>query len=83
MKVPDPFHRVAAQMTVAGLAGFLVSAQFVSLEALEIPYYVALLGMGALKLASDPLLAADAEPMTSNDAYQPNSPTPALSPIVA
>jgi probable O-glycosylation ligase (exosortase A-associated) len=53
-KVPDPFLRVAAQMTVAGLAGFIVSAQFVSLEALEIPYYVALLGMGALKLATEP-----------------------------
>lgn len=54
IKVPDPFHKVAARMAVAGLAGFIVSAQFVSLEALEIPYYVALLGMGALKLSTAP-----------------------------
>jgi hypothetical protein len=35
-------------MTIASLIGFMVSAQFVSLEALEIPYYVALLGAGSL-----------------------------------
>jgi hypothetical protein len=34
------------------LCGFIVSAQFVSLEALEIPYYTALLGCGALKLST-------------------------------
>ena len=38
----------AARMTIASLIGFIVAAQFVSLEALEIPYYVALLGAGSM-----------------------------------
>lgn len=50
--VSDPWIRVGAQMAVSGLTGFVVSAQFVSLEALEIPYYTALLGISALKLES-------------------------------
>lgn len=50
--VHDPFHRDSARMVIASLTGFCVAAQFVSLEALEIPYYVALLGTGALKLHS-------------------------------
>ena len=39
-------------MTIASLIGFMVAAQFVSLEALEIPYYVALLGAGSLAIHS-------------------------------
>ena len=38
----------ACRMTVASLSGFIVAAMFVSLEALEIPYYAALLGAGTL-----------------------------------
>jgi probable O-glycosylation ligase (exosortase A-associated) len=47
---PDdpPWFGDAARMTVGSLCGFGVAAQFVSLEALEIPYYVALLGAGSL-----------------------------------
>jgi hypothetical protein len=41
-------------MVIASLTGFAVSAQFVSLAGLEAPYYVALLGAGALKLSSLP-----------------------------
>jgi hypothetical protein len=44
----DQWFTDAARMTIASLAGFMVAAQFVSLEALEIPYYVALLGAGSL-----------------------------------
>lgn len=43
-----------ARMVCASLIGFMVSAQFVSLEGLEIPYYVTVVGLGALKLASMP-----------------------------
>lgn len=50
--VSDPWIKIGAQMTLAGLTGFVVSAQFVSLESLEIPYYTALLGAAALKLHS-------------------------------
>lgn len=48
--VPDPWYRDAARMVVTSLVGFIVSAQFVSLEALEIPYYVTLVGAGTLRL---------------------------------
>jgi probable O-glycosylation ligase (exosortase A-associated) len=50
--VSDPWFRHAARMVIASLIGFMVSAQFVSLEGLESPYYVALLGAGTLKLWS-------------------------------
>lgn len=47
---PDdpPWYGDAARMTIASLCGFGVAAQFVSLEALEIPYYVALIGAGSI-----------------------------------
>jgi O-antigen ligase len=41
--------RNAACMVVVGLAGFALSAQFVSLEGLEVPFYIAALGVGTLK----------------------------------
>ena len=37
---------------IASIFGFAVAAQFVSLVGLEAPYYVVLIGAGALKLAS-------------------------------
>jgi O-antigen ligase len=49
--VADPWLRDAARMAVVGLSAFLVSASFVSLDALEPPYYIALLGAGALSVA--------------------------------
>lgn len=51
-RLADPFAPTAARMVVAALVGFGVAAQFVSLEGLEFPYYVALLGIGVLKLES-------------------------------
>jgi probable O-glycosylation ligase (exosortase A-associated) len=45
----DPWTTCIARMVVAALAGFLVSAQFVSLEGLEVPYYITLAGAAALK----------------------------------
>jgi probable O-glycosylation ligase (exosortase A-associated) len=51
----DPWLNVAARMVVASLVGFAVSAQFVSLINLEVPYYIALIGAGVLKLSSEPL----------------------------
>jgi probable O-glycosylation ligase (exosortase A-associated) len=49
---PDPWFHDAARMVIAALIGFTVSAQFVSIKMLEVPYYVALLGAGVLKLSS-------------------------------
>lgn len=50
--VLDPAIIDTARMSLTSLVGFVVSAQFVTVEALEIPFFTVLLGMGALKLAS-------------------------------
>lgn len=53
-KVPDPWLPHVARMVIASLAGFVVAGCFVSLVGLELPYYVVMLGAGALKVASFP-----------------------------
>ena len=68
--VSDPWLIVTARMVVVSLAGFCVAAQFVSLEALEIPYYVALLGCGTLKLHS--LRNPNFQNSMSNEVPNPN-----------
>jgi probable O-glycosylation ligase (exosortase A-associated) len=55
--VADPWFRDNARMVVAAIIGFAVSAQFVSVVGVEIPYYIVLLGAGGLKLSSVPGLA--------------------------
>jgi len=50
VQVSDPGIRDAARMAIAGLVSFVLAAQFVTMEGLEFPYYVALLGVGALRL---------------------------------
>jgi O-antigen ligase len=50
----------------SGLVGFVVSAQFVSLEGLEVPYFVALVGAGTLKVSGAPTEAADARLATAD-----------------
>jgi probable O-glycosylation ligase (exosortase A-associated) len=53
---PDPWLPVAARMVIASLIGFAVSAQFVSLKNLEVPFYITLIGAAVLKLCSqDPV----------------------------
>ena len=61
-RVPDvdPELVPIAQMVVAGLCGFILAAQFVSVALVEISYYVVAVGVGTLKLASLPVyLPAD------------------------
>jgi len=57
VSVSDPAIYSISRMVFAGLVGFMASSQFVSLEGLEYPYFVALLGVGALRLIpeSEPL----------------------------
>jgi len=57
----DAWFADSARMTIASLAGFMVAAQFVSLEALEIPYYVVLLGAGSLTIQHRLSQASSAE----------------------
>lgn len=47
----DPGIANYCNMVVAALVGFIVAAQFVTLAGLELPYYVALVGAGYLKLS--------------------------------
>lgn len=61
-EVPDPWLRSAARMVIAALVGFVISAQFVSLKTLELPYYVTLLGAGAVKLSTRWSSAAAMDP---------------------
>lgn len=49
----DPWLPDAARMVIAALIGFAVSASFVSLEGLEMPYYTVLVGAGILKVHSE------------------------------
>ena len=51
MACEDPFVLHIPRMVLASLGGFAVASQFVSLEGLELPYYIALLGAAALKVA--------------------------------
>ena len=48
----DPWFQYTGRMVLCSLFGFLVSAQFVTVDAIELPYYIALCGIGVLKVAS-------------------------------
>ena len=48
----DPWFSDTGKMVIASLSAFGFSAQFVSLEALEVPYYVTLLGAATLSVYS-------------------------------
>lgn len=59
--VPDPWLHDLARMVIASTVGFVFTAQFVTLPGLEAPYYIVLLGAGALRLLSVPGLVTDHE----------------------
>jgi probable O-glycosylation ligase (exosortase A-associated) len=48
----DPWLLHASHMVVCSILGFVLAAQFVSVFAVELPYYLVLVGAGVLKLAS-------------------------------
>jgi O-antigen ligase len=50
--IRDPWFGHLARMVIASLIGFVVAAQFVSLDLLEQPYYITLIGAGLLKISS-------------------------------
>jgi O-antigen ligase len=50
--VADPCYQYLARMVISSLAGFLAAAQFVTIDGVELPYYIALVGIGVLKLTS-------------------------------
>jgi putative inorganic carbon (HCO3(-)) transporter len=48
----DPWVTACAGGVITALVGFIVSAQFVTVSAMELPYYISLLGAGLLKVVS-------------------------------
>ena len=63
--VGDTWLPHAARMVLAAsLAGFVVTAQFLSIPGIEAPSYVALIGAGTLKLSRPREVAGAAEPVT-------------------
>jgi putative inorganic carbon (hco3(-)) transporter len=48
----DPWATACACGVITALVGFIVSAQFVTVSALELPYYISLVGAGLLKVVS-------------------------------
>jgi len=69
--VPDPWHRDAARMVVSAIVGFAIAAQFVSMEFLEIPYYIAIVGAGLLKLKVKPVPVTVPRPVISPTSIVP------------
>jgi len=51
-RLADPWFAYLARMVIASLSGFIISAQFVSVEGIELPYYVVMIGATTLKLAT-------------------------------
>jgi len=47
----NPWLLDASRMVIAALVGFAVSASFVTIEGIELPYYITLIGAGVLSLA--------------------------------
>jgi O-antigen ligase len=60
IEMDDPWLRHLAQMVIVSTTGYAVSAQFVSLEALEPPYYIAMMGAGVLALTARASVTAPA-----------------------
>jgi O-antigen ligase len=50
--VHDPWYPALARMTIASLVGFIVAAQFLPGTTIEAPFYLNLIGAGALKVLS-------------------------------
>jgi probable O-glycosylation ligase (exosortase A-associated) len=69
----EPQLVAVARMVIASIAGFAVAASFVSLDNLEPPYYVVLLGAGALKIAPlyEPDPWDDDEDFEDDEDYEP------------
>ncbi len=67
-----------ARMIIAAFAGFMVSAQFVSLEGLELPYYLTMIGAGTLKLCSQKRQALALHPQWQHPGQFPQHRQPAV-----
>lgn len=80
---PDTWFADSARMTIASLSGFMVAAQFVSLEALEIPYYVVLLGAGSVTIQHRLSRVSSAETTKSAELLQDRPANPEFAEVFA
>jgi O-antigen ligase len=71
----EPWFQDSARMVIASMAGFGVSAQFVTVSLLEPAYYVALVGACLLKLASNQTVQHPYVPVHA-DKYRSMHPDP-------
>lgn len=59
----DADSRALARMVFAGIIGFAAATQFITMETVEVPYYIVLLGAGVLKVgALERAAATEIEP---------------------
>lgn len=67
--VSDPWIHYLSRMVVSGIFGFIVAGQFVTLDGVELPYYIALIGAGTLRVAyqTPPVAAVEDEDETETD----------------
>lgn len=72
--VVDPALRDMARACIAALCGFMVSSQFVTLEGLELPYYVVLIAAGILKVAAQPYAVSLPHPTAARQPAEPTEP---------
>lgn len=77
--VSDPWMRDAARMVIASLIGFMLSAQFVTIRSLELPFYVVLVGCCVLVLQGRAEATESQRVETAGEEEQATSePTPEL-----
>lgn len=62
----DAWSRWIARGILAGLAGFFASAWFVTVDRIELPYYIVLLGAGILKLQWIGALGPEEDPESAD-----------------
>jgi O-antigen ligase len=58
----DPEYRLYATLVIASLCGWVVEAQFGSFYGVELPYYVAMMGIGVLRLTAERPTYLELEP---------------------
>lgn len=69
--VSDPWLRYFARMVIAAIAGFLVSASLVTVEGVELPYYIMVLGAGTLRLYTQYASQTNNVPTPVENFFQP------------
>jgi O-antigen ligase len=68
-----------ARMALTGLVGFLVATQFLTAHGVEVPYYVAMIGLGLLKITSPTPVAEPVRVPRPESAWlKPRASVPAL-----